>query len=194
MRPSVVSISLAGHRERVLAKRDALVVAHILLVPPIARRIHAKLPPCFDLDDLVAVGNLALVRAAMGFDPGSHGGTPFSSYARAAVAGAIKDTFRVNKFAEQTRPGLENVIEFPAHPAIPAIEERIDLARRFASLRNLVTACLPPLQVAIFDEYYSPAMPEMAEVGRALGVTLGQVRRGHASAITTLRERLKDAA
>ena len=31
-----------------------------------------------------------------------------------AIEGAIKDTFRRNKFAEQTRDGLDNIIEFPA--------------------------------------------------------------------------------
>lgn len=186
---SVVSISQGDHRARVLAKRDALVVAHVQLVPPIARRIHARLPASFDLDEMVGVGNLALVKAAMGYDPSV---APFAPYARRCISGAIKDTFRRNKFAEQTRPAL---LEFPETARVnPALEDRIDLARRFASLRAHVTSCLPPLQVAIFDAYYSPALPEMAEVGRVLGVTLGRVRREHGKAIATLREKMKDAA
>jgi RNA polymerase sigma factor (sigma-70 family) len=191
--PSVVSIS-QDHRTRVLARRDALVVEHIALVPPIARRIHATLPPSFDLDDLTAAGNFALVRAATRYRPQEHGGTPFEAYARRAIEGAIKDTFRRNKFAEQTREPLDNVIEFPAPKRIPAIDARIDLARRFASLRAHVTVCLPPLQVAVIDEYYSPSMPDLAEVGKRLNVTRRQAEKAHATAIRTLRERMKTAA
>jgi RNA polymerase sigma factor (sigma-70 family) len=216
----VVSIASGGHRERVLAKRDALVVEHIALVPPIARRIHAKLPASFDLDDLIATGNFALVRAATRYRPREHAGTPFSAYARRCIEGAIKDTFRANKFAEQTRTGLlpndgdgpiegdgrtssdgdergvfrGNVTEFPSPDRFPAIEARIDQARRFAALRNVVTECLPPLQAAIFDEYYTPSMPELSEVATALGITRGQAEKAHASAIRTLRERMKRAA
>jgi RNA polymerase sigma factor (sigma-70 family) len=196
VKSKVVSIAFGGHGERILALRDALVVAHTALVPPIARRIHATLPPSFDLDEMIAVGNLALVKAALGYRPEDHGGTPFSAFARAAITGAIKDTFRRNKFAEQTRPALSNVLEFPSHPIarVPAIEARIDLARRFASLRNHVTACLPPREVAIINEYYSPSMPDLAEVGRRLGITRGAAEKGHATAIRTLRERMKAAA
>jgi RNA polymerase sigma factor (sigma-70 family) len=191
---SVVSISSGDHRQRVLARRDALVVEHIALVPPIARRIHATLPPSFDLDDLIGAGNFALVRAATRYRPQEHGGTPFEAYARRAIEGAIKDTFRRNKFDEQTRPGLNNVIEMPTPKRIPAIEARIDLARRFASLRAHVTACLTPVQAAVVDEYYSPGMPDLPAVARALGITRVQAEKAHASAIRTLRERMKDAA
>jgi RNA polymerase sigma factor (sigma-70 family) len=190
-----VSIASGKHRAHVLARRDALVTEHIGLVPPIAGRIHLTLPPSFDLDELTAVGNFALVRAATRYRPEEHGGAPFSAYARAAIEGAIQDTFRRNKFAEQTREGIGgngNVIEFPA-PA-PDLPERIDLARRFASLRSVITACLTPLQAAVVDEYYSPAMPELAHVALWLGVTRRQAEKAHASAIRTLRERMKSAA
>jgi RNA polymerase sigma factor (sigma-70 family) len=193
---SLVCIASGTHRQRVLAHRDSLVTEHIGLVQPIARRIHATLPPSFDLEDLIATGNFALVRAATSYRPKEHGGTPFSAYARAAIYGAIKDTFRRNKYAEQTRPSIDNVLEFPHHHVvdIPPPEARIDLARRFASLRGHITVCLSPLQAAVVDHYYSPAMPELSEVGVMLGITRSAAEKAHASAIRTLRERLKEAA
>lgn len=195
MNTAPVSISTGTHRARVLAVRDAIVVENLHLVPPIARRIKRKLPPSYDLAELIAVGNFALVRAATRYRPSEHGGAPFEAYARAAIEGAIKDTFRDNNFAKQTMAELpDNVIEFPAPNRIPALEERIDLARRFAALRNLVTACLPPLQVAVVDEYYSPSMPNLAEVARRIGIPKSRAEKEHAAALRTLREKLKEAA
>lgn len=187
-----VCIDSGGHQKRVFARRDALAVEHISLVPPIARRIHATLPPSFDLEELIAVGNFALVRAATRYRPRQHDGTPFKAFAKASIEGAIHDTFRRNKLQEQTRPGLDDLAKIPI--AIPKFEERIDLARRFASLRNQITVCLSPIQAAIFDEYYSPSMPELSEVARALGITRGQAERGHACGMKVLRERMKTAA
>ena len=163
------------------------------LVAPIARRIHAKLPPSFDLDELIAVGNFALVRAATQFRPLLHKGTPFSAYARSAIDGAISDTFRRNKFAETTRPGLGDVLETAPGWRAPPMNAHIDLARRFASLLALCSLCLSPLQVAVFQEYYSTDLPELATVGLILGITTGQAERAHASGIRILRDRLNAA-
>ena len=191
-----VSIASGGHRERVLARRDALVVEHLALVPPIARRIHATLPPSFDLDEMIGVGNFALVRAATRYQPRAHNNTPFTAYARAAIRGAIKDTFRRNKFAEQTRPSVDNLLEFPVHTqrAVPEIDARIVLAERFAMLRVYVTCHLTALQAAVVNEYYSPALPDLKTVAANIGITRRQAEKAHASAVRTLKEMLKLAA
>ncbi len=187
----VVCISSGDHRARVLARRDALVVAHLHLVPPIARHIHDTLPPSFDYDDLVAAGNFALVRAATRYRPRSHNGTPFTAYARKCIDGGIKDTFRVNKFGEQTRPGFSAVVEFPC--TRPHVDDDIDLAQRFAALRSHITDCLTTFQVRVIDAYYSPRMPTLAEVARGLGAKQKTVENAHAAAIKTLRARLAAA-
>lgn len=198
MPTSPVCISSGDHRARVVARRDALVVEHLGLVAPIARRIHEKLPPSFDYDDLVAAGNLALVKAAMGYRPEQHGGAPFSAYARKSIEGAMNDTFRANKFAEQTRPSINepeprrgNVIEFPCRR--PHIDESIELSQRFELLRGHITACLSPLQVRVIDEYYSPAMPNLATVAITLGIKRREAENAHASAIRILQTRLAPA-
>ena len=212
-RTVTVCITTGNHRARVLARRDALVVEHLHLVAPIAGTIRRTLPPCFDLDEMIAVGQFALVRAATRYRPAEHDGTPFDAYARAAIAGAIKDTFRRKKWQELTACGLDEtgaerrdsegdgdrrtpsprenaVLEFPA----PAIEARIDLARRFASLRNLITTCLTSREAAVVDLYYSPAMPDLPAVARELGITRAMAEKAHASAIRTLRARFDEAA
>jgi DNA-directed RNA polymerase specialized sigma subunit len=143
---------------------------------------------------LIAVGNFALTRAATRYRPSENEGTPFSAYARAAIAGAIKDTFRRSKFAEQTMPPLDNVIEFPAQKALSETEERIDLGRRFAQLRAHITACLTPLQASVIDLYYSPALPDLPTVAEMLGITRNMAFKAHSTAIRTLRDRLREAA
>ena len=74
------------------AARDALVIAHAGLVVAIARRLKSRLPPSFDLDDLIGVGNIALLQAATRYRPGDHAGTPFSVYARQRIRGAMLDS------------------------------------------------------------------------------------------------------
>ncbi len=59
------------------------------LVRSLAVRIHHKLPPGVDLEDLVAYGQVGLVQAARDFDPGR--GNRFSTYAYYRIRGAVYD-------------------------------------------------------------------------------------------------------
>jgi RNA polymerase sigma factor (sigma-70 family) len=104
--PPVVSIDAGDYREHFFAQRNALVEAHLHLVPPIAHRIALGLPPSFDIDDLLAAGYLALIHAATRYRPREHGGAPFSAFARPAIRGAMKNLFRRQHWEENTRPPL----------------------------------------------------------------------------------------
>jgi RNA polymerase sigma factor (sigma-70 family) len=126
--PPVVSIDSGGYRARFLAKRDALVEAHLHLVPPIAQRIHRGLPPSFDLDDLLATGYLALIHIATRYRPRVHGGTPFSAFARPRIRGEILNSFRRRRYDENTRPPLDEAPE-------PRNDERIYLNTKFDQMR-----------------------------------------------------------
>lgn len=86
---------LSGDEEHALAlravagdrgARDRLVQANLGLVVTIARRFLGR---GMDLDDLVGEGNIGLVRAADGFDPGF--GTRFSTYAGYWISQAIRE-------------------------------------------------------------------------------------------------------
>src|ERR1035437_5240084 len=59
------------------------------LVRSLASRIHHKLPPHVDIDDLVAYGQMGLAEAARDYDPGRE--TQFSTFAYYRIRGAIYD-------------------------------------------------------------------------------------------------------
>lgn len=189
-RSNVVSISAGNHRAKVVAKRDALVTAHLHLVPPIARRIRRTLPPSFDLDDLIAEGNKALVGLATRFN--EKRGVPFESYARAGITGAIRDSFRRRKLTENTHESLSKVVEFP-NPRGLAFIERLGTLQRFESLRSHIIACLGPVEARVISLYYSPSAPNMATVAEILGISRNMAYKAHTSAIRTLKARLAPA-
>jgi RNA polymerase sigma factor (sigma-70 family) len=100
--PTVICIETGLHRERVLEARNALVEAHLHLVPDIAGRIHSGLPPSFDLDDLISEGNIGLIQAATRYRPSAHNRTPFSAFARPRIRGAIIDSVRRRRYTDNT--------------------------------------------------------------------------------------------
>ena len=70
----------------------AIVTAFLPVVRRMARRMHARLPPGVDVDDLVGAGLLGLLEAAARFEPGR--GVPFGSFARHRIQGAMVDALR----------------------------------------------------------------------------------------------------
>jgi len=59
------------------------------LVRSLASKIHSKLPPYIELEDLIAYGQVGLAEAARDFDPAR--GSQFSTYAYYRIRGAIYD-------------------------------------------------------------------------------------------------------
>jgi RNA polymerase sigma factor (sigma-70 family) len=104
--PTVICIDTGLHRKRVLEARNALVEAHMYLVPDIAGRIRAGLPPSFDLEDLISEGNIGLIQAATRYRPSAHNRTPFSAYARKRIRGAIMDSVRRRRYTDNTHQAL----------------------------------------------------------------------------------------
>lgn len=187
----VVSIDFGGHRARVLARRDDLIQAHLGLVEQIARQVGAHLPPSFDLDDLVGVGNEALTRAAVRYRPSQHGSAPFSAYARLVVRGAMLDSVRGKRYRENTTEPLpvDRVERIP-----PARELAADVAIDSARLRRRVEAAielLPPQQRSVLSLYYGPSEPSLAEVGRRMGISRSRAQQVHSAAVDRMRELLR---
>jgi RNA polymerase sigma factor (sigma-70 family) len=193
-----VSITVGNHRDRVRARRDELVEQHLSLVEGIARGVHRSLPPCFDLDDLIGVGNIALVHAATSFRPRAHPGVPFAAWARLRVRGAILDeccpqTWRgkpSKQWRENTRVGIDEIRQ-PA--TAPVTDERIDAARRTRRLREAIS-WLPAAQQRVLYGYYARHEPTMVEVATQLGVSVSVVSELHSAAVEGLRQRFKRAA
>lgn len=183
-RAAVIPIDSGGHRDRFLRRRDALVEEHAELVVSIARRIAESLPPSFELDDLIATGQIALIQAATRYRPGEHGGTPFSAYARYVVRGAILDSVRRRHYAENTRPAIDEDHD-EASPA-PDHDAEIDTSRLSAKVHAAVQM-LPKQQRRVLLAYYSPAEPSLSEVGRRLGIGATRASQIHAEALDAVR-------
>lgn len=187
---AVVSIEEGGHRERFFARRDELVRAHSLpesdFVAGIARRVAASLPPSFDLDDLTAEGNAALLRVATQYKPSEHGGAPFSAYARKAIRGAILDSVSGRHYRNKTGVAL---LPEPVAPPPAAPEERLDRKRRLDRIAIAID-CLPKRHRDVMRGYYSADQPTQAEIGRRLRLSEGHVRNLHSEAVRAVRKLL----
>lgn len=185
--PSPVAVLDPIHQGRAKAKRDALVADHLDLVAPIARSVLNSLPPSFELDDLIATGNLALVDAAQRFRPSEHGGAPFSAYARPRIRGAILDSVKRRHYRNATHKPTEAAQE----PAMaPVIETEIDHGRLRARVSEAIT-WLPEREQRILREYYSPEEPDLRAVGAVLEISRRKAKQLHLDGIQHLRERLR---
>lgn len=71
---------------------DDLVSAHLSLVKRIANHLAAKLPPHIELEDLIQVGLIGLLKANEDYQVDS--GASFSTYATIRIRGAMMDELR----------------------------------------------------------------------------------------------------
>jgi RNA polymerase sigma factor FliA len=78
--------------ERTPEERESLILEHLPQVNWIATRIHEKLPPNIELDDLVSAGVVGLLAAIDNFDPSRN--TTLRTYAEYKIRGAILDSIR----------------------------------------------------------------------------------------------------
>ena len=78
--------------ERTAEERDALILEHLPQVNWIATRIHDRLPPNVELDDLISAGVVGLLAAVDNFDPSRN--ATLRTYAEFKIRGAILDSIR----------------------------------------------------------------------------------------------------
>lgn len=161
---------------------DTLATENLDLVPIVAKAVKSQLPPSFDLDDLVATGNVALLRAAREYDPDGHGGTPFRLYARMKVRGAILDSVRRRAWRENTHAEL-----FEA-PADNVIEMQIDGARLQRRVRDAVALLRPPERELVTRLYLTGLTP--AQVDYRIGTLKRENRELLDRALRELRTRV----
>ena len=75
-----------------LSERNRLLMKNLGQVRYIARRIHERLPPQVDLQDLIHAGVLGLIDALHKYDPGRD--IELTSYAKFRIRGSILDSLR----------------------------------------------------------------------------------------------------
>ncbi len=101
------------------------------LVRSLASRIHRSVPSQFELDDLVAYGQLGLVAASREFDPSR--GCRFSTYAYYRIRGAIYDglakmawgsraAYSQARYEQMSNHYLEDQSDESAGPANASVE------------------------------------------------------------------------
>jgi len=78
--------------ERTAKEREEIILEHLPQVTWIASRIHEKLPPSVELDDLISAGIVGLLAAVDNFDPGRN--ASLKTYAEFKIRGAILDSIR----------------------------------------------------------------------------------------------------
>jgi RNA polymerase sigma factor for flagellar operon FliA len=108
--------------ERSAEERDRIILQHLPQVTWIASRIHERLPPSIELDDLISSGILGLLAAVDNFDPGRN--ATLKTYAEFRIRGAILDSLRgLDRIPIQRRKRLKQVQE-----AIATLQQRLQRA------------------------------------------------------------------
>lgn len=96
---------LGAHKSAVRsALEEQIIVDHLPLADSIARKFGRYGP---DLEDLVQVGRLALLKAVRRFDP--HRNTNFIAFARPTISGEIKRYLRDNAWMVQPPRGVQDL-------------------------------------------------------------------------------------
>ncbi|MBV8553628.1 MAG: FliA/WhiG family RNA polymerase sigma factor [Acidobacteriaceae bacterium] len=105
--------------DRSTEEREELILEHLPQVTWIASRIHEKLPPSVELDDLISAGIVGLLAAVDKFD--SNRNASLRTYAEYKIRGAILDSIRgLDGIPTHKRKHLKQVQE-----AIANAEQRL---------------------------------------------------------------------
>ena len=104
--------------------REQLILEHLPQVNWIASRIHEKLPPNIELDDLISAGIVGLLAAVDNYDPTQN--ATLKTYAEYKIRGAILDSIR----------GLDGI---PAHKRKRVKEVQSAIAAAEQKLQRIPT-------------------------------------------------------
>jgi RNA polymerase sigma factor for flagellar operon FliA len=105
-----------------LNERERLIEEHLPQVRLIARRIHDRLPPHVNLDDLISTGIVGLISAIDRYQPSQ--GVKLRTYAEYKIRGAILDSLRGMDWAPRRQRRRAKEIE----RAVAAAEQRMQAA------------------------------------------------------------------
>lgn len=122
---------------RSIEERNALVEAHLHLVPPIARRLQKRLPPSFEVDDLISIGNEGLIAAAACWSPERN--SSFEWFAKFKIDKEIHEKTRRRHYADAT---MEPIKSGSSYAATAPVDDLPDQITEKEKLRRAVAAAL----------------------------------------------------
>ncbi len=199
---SVKVVSIFAHQ---LGAREQLILDHLDLVRRIARKVKARVPPCFLFDDLVQEGTIGLIQAARQFDPAS--GVEFGAFARVRIRGQMLESVRRRHWNESTRPpinehkpplelpldfgaGRERHAETADPRALHAVERHVE-RRELRDQIRAVMATLSEAESALIEMYYGQDAEIQAIAGtRHFPVKASRVSQIHTKTLHKLRAEL----
>jgi RNA polymerase primary sigma factor len=189
------------------AARDYLARANLRLVVNIARRYAGK---GLGLQDLIAEGNLGLLRAVERFDPSMN--TRFSTYASYWIKQSIKralvntgHTIRLPAYVVELltkwrrataqlndelgrTPTLEEVAQVLNLP-----KKKLNIIKKAISIYNASPQGGQAESDLSLDELFADTRETLKEIGERLGLTRERVRQIEVEALGKLREQLEAA-
>jgi RNA polymerase sigma factor for flagellar operon FliA len=170
-----------------LATRNALVEQYLPLVRHQARHVHRyrSLPQSVDVDDLVGVGVLGLIKAIEKFDASR--GVKFTTYCIMRVRGSMLDWLRtldhLSRHARQrcNREGVQAVTV----NSLGSMDFEDERQRIFAK-SEIVELGLHSREREVVNLYYFEGMT-MEQIGRKLGVSQSRISQIHKKLVRRLR-------
>jgi len=189
-------------------KRSRLVETHLPLVRHLAQRMIHRARPYLEMDDLVAVGVEALLRAAERFDPCR--GVAFGTFAYLRVRGAMCESIGV--VGPLTRGVVRRRQGRPERRPLPAVfrfdERRLANVASGRELGDELTSAIDASRLAprltraldeldhrdrqlIMRHYFGG--DTLHEIGRDLGRSRSWASRVHSRALARLRDALEPA-
>lgn len=175
-------------------RQAALITENLDLVRKIAVHMARSLPPCFDVDDLIGAGNVALIGIAKRYKPLMN--ENFAAYAKFRIRGAMLDSVKRRRWLEATMEPIPNPEEkeirgsgkLAAVPMVlPKFEAEMDRTGLEEKLWRLVSYLRDDQGRAIVEMRYRDNLTA-AQIGGLLGINASRVSRLYAEALLELRQ------
>lgn len=159
--------------------RDELILAHLWVVRAIAANLKQSLLYSADWDELVSVGNLALVKCAGRYQARNH--CQFKTYAYKFIRGDMIRSFtRIDGHHHSALIDFTPLVDYPV-----AATQQVEVEhQQHATILNSLLTALRPRQREVIDAYL--AGNSLVELARSKGVARDRLMKWQRTGIKQL--------